>query len=245
MQRAVPVAADEGHGQEVEEPAQVALEAVARAAVLARPVVDGKLGDAEAAVVREHGDEAVQLAVQPQAVDDLGAVRLQAAVHVVQADAGERARDAVEDAREEPARERVAPVRLPAGDQVEALVELREQPRDLGGIVLQVAVDRDDGVAACLVEAGHERGGLAEVAAQPDDADVLLGVVESRQRGERAVGRAVVDEDRLPLGVQRLERRAQLVVEQCDAAFLVVNGNDDRDHGSEPSVSCTRIRYSA
>ena len=130
------------------------------------------------------------------------------------------------------ARERVAPLRLPAGDQVEALVELREQPRDLGRIVLEVAVDRDDGLAARLVEAGHERRGLAEVAAKADDADVLLGVVQPRQRGERAVGGAVVDEDRLPGRVERLERGAELVVEECDAPLLVVHGHDDGDHGS-------------
>jgi hypothetical protein len=59
VQRPVPVAADERHGQEVEETAQVALDAVPRPAVLAWAVVHGKLGDAEAAVVREHRDEAV------------------------------------------------------------------------------------------------------------------------------------------------------------------------------------------
>ena len=51
----------------------------------ARPVVDGDLRDPEAAVVGEHGDVTVQLAVQPQPVHDLGLVRLQAAVHVVEA----------------------------------------------------------------------------------------------------------------------------------------------------------------
>ena len=67
VQRPVAVAADERDGEQVEEAAQVALDAVARAAVLARPVVDRQLGDAEAAVVREHRDEAVQLAVEAQA----------------------------------------------------------------------------------------------------------------------------------------------------------------------------------
>ena len=43
---------------------------------------------------------------------------------------------------------RVAPPRLPAGDEVEALVELREQPRDLRRIVLQIRVDRDDDFAS-------------------------------------------------------------------------------------------------
>ena len=64
MQRPVAVAADERDGQQVEEAAQVALEPVARAAVLAGPVVDRQLGDPEAAVVGQHRDEAVQLAVE-------------------------------------------------------------------------------------------------------------------------------------------------------------------------------------
>ena len=95
-------------------------------------------------------------------------------------------------------RQRVAALRLPARDEVEALVELGEQARDLGRVVLQVAVDRDDDVALRLLEAGLERGRLAEVAPQPDDADVLVRGVQPRQRGEGAVGRAVVDEDDLP-----------------------------------------------
>ena len=66
VQRPVAVAADERDGQQVEEAAHVALDPVARAAVLARPVVDRELGDAVAAVVREHRDEAVQLAVDAQ-----------------------------------------------------------------------------------------------------------------------------------------------------------------------------------
>src|SRR5436309_9177324 len=153
MEWTVAVAADERHRQQVEKAAQVSLHAVARAAVLARPVVDRELGDAEAAVVREHWNEAVELAVQAQAVDDLCAVGLQAAVHVVELHAGKSARDAVEDAREDAPRKRVAPPRFPPGHQVEALVELREQAWDLRRIVLQVAVDRDDRLAVSLVEA--------------------------------------------------------------------------------------------
>jgi len=45
--------------EQVEEPAQVALQPVPRAAVLARPVVDRHLGDPVAAMMGEHGDEPV------------------------------------------------------------------------------------------------------------------------------------------------------------------------------------------
>ena len=90
----MPVAAHERDGEQVEEAADVALHPVARAAVLARPVVDGQLRDAEAAVVREHGDEPVQLAVDAQAAHDLGSVGLEAAVEVVQPQPREAAGDA-------------------------------------------------------------------------------------------------------------------------------------------------------
>ena len=141
--------------------------------MLARAVVDRQLGDPVPAVVREHGDEAMQLAVEPQALHDLRAVGLQPAVQVVQPQPGDAARDPVEDLRGEAAAERVAAVGLPAGDEVESLVELRQQPRDLGRIVLEVGVDRDDDFALGVREPGREGGGLAEVAAQADDPHVV------------------------------------------------------------------------
>ena len=69
VQRPVPVAAHEGHAQQVEEAAEVALRPVARAAVLARAMVHGDLGDAKAAVRREDRDEAVELAVEAHALE--------------------------------------------------------------------------------------------------------------------------------------------------------------------------------
>ena len=128
------------------------------------------------------------------------------------------------------AAERVAPLRLPARDEVEPLVELGEQPRDLGRIVLEVAVDRDDDLSLRLLEAGLQRRRLAEVPPQPDDADAVVRGVQPGQRRERAVGGAVVDEDDLPGLVERVERRGQLVVEERDAPLLVVHGDDHRDH---------------
>src|SRR5690348_8374444 len=64
VQRSMAVPADERDGQEIEEPAQVALDPVTRPPVLPLAMVHRKLCNAKAAVVREDGDEAVQLAVQ-------------------------------------------------------------------------------------------------------------------------------------------------------------------------------------
>ena len=98
------------------------------------------------------------------------------------------------------------------------------------GIVLEVAVDRDDDLALRRLEAGLQRRGLAEVPPQPHDADAVVRGVQPGQRAERAVGGAVVDEDDLPGLAERVERRGQLVVEERDAPLLVVHGDDHRDH---------------
>ena len=60
--------------------------------------------------------------------------------------------------------------------------------------------------------------------------------MEPRQRGERPVGGAVVDEHGLPVGADALECAPELVEEECDAPLLVVDGDDDGDHAPEPTV---------
>ena len=206
----MPVAAHERHAQEVEEAAQVALRPVARASVLARAVVHGDLGDAEAAVRREHGmkrcsspyrripcSTSARYALRPQFTS---CSRTPETTAVAQ----------LKTAREQPPQERVVAPRLPAGDEVEALVELGEELRDLRRIVLEVGVDRHDDVSARLEEAGLQRRRLAEVAPEVDDDDVRRLVVEPRQHRQAPVRRAVVDEDHLERLVARLERRGDL-----------------------------------
>ena len=74
---------------------------------------------------------------------------------------------------------------------------------------------------------------LPEVAPQPDDADAVVEIVQPSQSREGAVGRAVVDEDRLPRRLERRQGLRELVEERLDVVLLVVDGDDDRDHGCE------------
>ena len=118
-----------------------------------RAVVHGDLGDPEVAIRGEDGMKA-ELAVDPHAAQDLGLVRLQAAVHVMEADPGDDRGRPVEHAREQSPRPRIVPPRLPARDEIEALVELGEELRDFGRVVLEVGVHGDDDVATSLEEPG-------------------------------------------------------------------------------------------
>ena len=198
MQRPVPVPAHERHGQEIEEPAHVALGAVSGSPVLPRPVVHRQLGDAKATVVGEHGQEAMQLAVDPQRADDLRPVGLEPAVHVVELQARDAADDGVEDLRDEPPRPRIAALRLPAGDEVEALVELREQAWDLRRVVLEVGVDRHDHGSLGVAKARRSAADLPKL--RRSRTTLTFGARSWRrvERGEGAVGGAVVDEDGFP-----------------------------------------------
>ena len=175
----VLVAAEEEHREQVEVAAHVALPAVLGAAGGAAAVAHLDLGDPEAGLRGDHRDVPVQLAVDDDRVDHIAAVGLEAAVEVVQRDAGRLAHRPVEEARRQRLVEGVLAALLPAGHEVVALLERRDEVGDLGGVVLAVAVHRDDDVAAGGGEAVRERRRLAEVAPQLDDAHVVTSFGES------------------------------------------------------------------
>jgi len=62
----------------------------------------------------------------------------------------------------------VLPIYAPAIDEIVPLLQLRDQTRDVGGIVLQISVKGDDDLSPCVRNAGGEGSSLAEVAAQAD-----------------------------------------------------------------------------
>ena len=153
---------EELDGQEVEQDLERPSDAVLAAAGGPRMVAHGDLGDPSTRQVRERRQETVHLAVQPR-LHDVRTVGLGAAV-VVEA----HTRDAADEPVGDPRRHAANPV---LGDA--ASRSRRRSPRrssraagDVGRIVLEVAVHRDDHLAARVVEPGGHRRGLPVVAAQ-------------------------------------------------------------------------------
>ena len=108
-----------------------------------------------------------------------------------------------------------------------ALRERLREARKLGGQVLAVAVHEDDGVVAQLEGAakpGRHRGALALVDLVHDD---LRRAGLARLVGS-AVGRAVVDDDRVEPGLARPAHDA------ADVTLLAVAG----DQGGDPRPGC-------
>jgi hypothetical protein len=95
-------------------------------------------------------------------------------------------------------------------------------------IVLEIRVERDDDIAPRAGEPGAQGRGLAEVPAEPDDADPRVRSLKTLQDLEAAVGAAVVDEDQLVLVTAR-QRAGDLLVQRRQVVLLVQQGHHHRN----------------
>src|SRR6266511_1123343 len=225
---------EEDDRDEVDEDAERAREAVLRLAVGA-PVVRDRL--LRHPLRRGHGrepggDEAMHLAIEPHLAEHRRPERLEAAAEILEREPGHPPDEPVRERRGDAAEEEpVLAVAAPARDEVEVLAQQPpHEPRDVGRVVLEVAVHRDDDVPAGGVDARLHRGGLPVVAQEPHDPHVRP---EPRRPGEerlpRPVAAAVVHGDELPRARVRRERRLDAVEQRGDVLDLVVHRNDDRE----------------
>ena len=240
VERARHVFEEEADGEEVEEDAEGAGDAVVAFAGGAGGVGDADLADGRAVPGGEGGDEAVHFAVERDVLDDFAAVGLEGGAEVVDGDAGEGGHQLVGGAGGDASeKEVVAAFGAPTADDVVAFLEFGEEAGDLVGVVLEVAVHGEDELALRVVEAGGEGGGLAEVAAEFDDEDARIDGGDLFKEAVGAVAGAVVDEDEFK-GLARVGEHGfhdgfEAVVEGGDVFFFVVEGDDDGElrHGSD------------
>ena len=115
----------------------------------------------------------------------------------------------------------------PAADDVVTLAQLLQEQGNVVGIVLQVAVHGDDVLALGVIEAGGQRRGLPEIAAQLDHHHAAVDGGNLLQHPEGVVAAAVIDEDQLERLAGRFHHHLQPVVEFGDVLFFVVERYDD------------------
>ena len=113
----------------------------------------------------------------------------------------------------------------PAADDVVALGNFLEEQRDVGGIVLQVAVHGDDVFAAGMVEAGSKAGGLAKVAAQLDHGHAAIDGGDFAQQIEGAIEGTIVDQHHLETSRRCFHDGLEAGVQVGDILLLVVERN--------------------
>ena len=166
---ALEVAGQKEHAQKVNIAASQAPDAILGAARMAGMVLDRHLGDAEALPMGQHGDVAVQFSVQLEVLQHFPAVDFEAAVHVVQLDAGQGRDGEIGELGWQPLGHGVLSLCPPGDNQIIAILELGQQLGQLGRVVLKVGIHGDDDISPCPGKAGRHGRHLAKIAPELDD----------------------------------------------------------------------------
>ena len=191
------------------------------------------LGHPKPPGMRQHGNEAMQLAIEGQLPGDLRSQTFEATVVVVQPQSGQPAHQPVEDFARLGLVPRVKPALLPAIHHIEALAQPLHEPRNLGGVVLQVGVERHQDRTLGGLKPRRQGGRLPKVAAERESSHPVVGLAQFANHPPAAIGRAVIDKDQLPAPLQPGAGCGDLPVQFPQAVTFVVDRNDQGEHAVE------------
>src|SRR5215469_10819273 len=116
----------------------------------------------------------------------------------------------------------------PARHDIVTFGKLVEQARDVGRVVLTIAIHRDDHVAGTVLETGHDRSGLAVIAPQVEHLNAIIGLGKRDEHSAGPVARAIVDKQYLGRFTQPVQYFRQILEELWEGSRFVVDRNDDR-----------------
>ncbi len=193
-----------------------------------RMVLHWNLDEPAAVLLGQHGNEAVHLAVEGEGLGQVAAHGAQRAAHVLDGHSGHLADQPVaQEAGYLANEEMILPIGAEAKDGIVALGQLVEQARNVGRIVLQVTVHGDEHVTTGPVDAGLERGGLAEVAPQLHDLHARIGR-QLLHDSSRAVRAAIVHEHNFIGQTERIEDAPQTFMQRPQIVPFVLDRNHHR-----------------
>ena len=137
------------------------------------------------------------------------------------------------------------PLAMPGDHQrggVGGLVRQMPQARNIGGVVLPVAVEGGDPGGAGRLDAAANCRTLAAVVPVPHEPQLRYRGRQPQDFGHRRVLAAVVDVDDLVVE-QPIERRSNLADQRCDIIVLVPDRDDDGEvHAVDVGRRCHAIR---
>src|SRR5581483_282126 len=158
VQRPREIFQQEPDSDQVEEYPEGPRDSVMRNSALPVYVADRYFADAGAVPRGQCRNKAVQFSVERHLLKDVAPVSLEGRAKVVNVDAAELRHQPVRTTRRNTAHPEIVDALLaPSADDVVTLGNFLEEHRDVGGIVLQVAVHGDDVLAARVIEAGGQR----------------------------------------------------------------------------------------
>src|SRR5581483_4671634 len=148
VKRAAEVFQQETNGDEIEEHAESSRDAVVRNTALTVYVADGNFADRRTVPRGERWDEAMQFAVQRHLFENFAAICLKGCTKIVDVNAAQLGHQPVRATGRDASEPQIIDADFaPAADDVIALGNLFQKHRDVGRIVLQIAIHGDDVLA--------------------------------------------------------------------------------------------------
>ena len=157
VQRARQIAQQKADRNQVKKYAERARDAVVRIAPFAVHIADGHFADRSSVPGCQRRNKAVQLAIERNLLQNLPPVGFECRAEIVDIHTAQLGHQPVGAARwNAPQPEIVDAALAPSADDVVTLGDFLQKQRNVGRIVLQVAVHGDDVFAAGVIEAGRQ-----------------------------------------------------------------------------------------
>src|SRR5579875_2520292 len=191
----------------------------------ARAVRDLEKGDCATVALDESGQEAVIVVEARQTQIGVAAAELEAAARVGRAVLEHGAAHPVGNPRGEALEPGVAATAADAGDHAQIgrrrVLQALDEARDIGGIVLAVAVEHDEPFALGGVDGARQGHALTPIVAVAHDAQIDVAPLGRGQPLWRAIGAGVVAIDDLEGGAQALHDGIELLDHRIDIVLFV------------------------
>src|ERR1051325_3159835 len=159
-------------------------------------IADGDLADRSSMPGGQRRNKAVQLAVEWHLFENVAAIRLKSGAEIVNIHTAEFGHYPIgATRRNSPEPQIVNALLAPSANNVVAFRDFLQKYRNIGGVVLQIAIHGDNVLAACVIESGSKRRSLPEITPQANNSDAAVHARNLAKQVKCLVRRTVINED--------------------------------------------------
>src|SRR5438132_4701210 len=228
VQRPRKITQQKADGNQVEENPYSARKSVMGSATFAVHIANRDFDDRGAVPRCQRRNETMQFTVERNLFQNVAAVGLEGRAKIVDIDTAQFSHQPVSTEGRDAAQPEIIDAALaPSTDDIVAFGDFFQEYRDIGRVVLQIAVHGDDVLAAGMIKSGGQSGGLAKIQAQLDDRDTAIHGSDFAQQLESPVTGAIVHEDEFEGLRVSLHYRFETVVEIHNIFLLVMERHHD------------------
>src|SRR6266436_9870524 len=186
------------------------------------------LGHARPVPICVNRNETMHLAVKLNALQRLPPIGFQGASIIVQIDPRNRRDEPVGKRAWQITLERgVLPLLPPARDEIVALIQFGQELRNIGRIILKIAIHGDEDISLGKTNPGHESRRLSGITAQLDEAQLRPRQLPDNLA--RLIDAAVVHHNDLVGKAESFEAAKESRQKLLEVFRLVENGQNDRN----------------